>query len=416
MSVATPSGIALGGDEHMLAESGKMIATNRTAIRRRLAIRGGAHGPPFRGRKGGHRLIVAPLAAAVAAAAAVGLGVVLARAERERREREAEPRERNFGLLRGERLSDGLMRMLLGQADLAIELLEGTRGERGDAVHETRKAIKRMRALLRLLRDELGERRYRGESTTLRDVAARLSAARDSEVALATLDGLIDRHPRKLGRGRGVRRLREQLQSEHEHARGRALGQAGARLDVLSELDAFRRRAATWELRETDSTALIEPGLRRLYRQGRRRYRRVADGRGERTRAMHAWRKRVKDLRYAAELLQRRGGGGSEARERLRRLERRADALGETLGEDHDLAVLAELVRTRRRLPRRDPDRVGKATATGLTKAISRRRATLRRRALRSGGRLYRRGPGELAREVRLAYAGERALTRPSGR
>ena len=72
---------------------------------------------------------------------------------------------------------------------------------------------------------------------------------------------------------------------------------------------------------------------------------------------MHAWRKRVKDLRYAAEVLdvarargagrarhpkQAKGGAAGSAAGRLRTLARRADALGELLGEEHDLAVLAE--------------------------------------------------------------------------
>ena len=49
--------------------------------------------------------------------------------------------------------------MILGQLDLAVELLEAFPRRRPAAhtVHETRKALKRLRALLRLLRGELGE-------------------------------------------------------------------------------------------------------------------------------------------------------------------------------------------------------------------------------------------------------------------
>ena len=51
---------------------------------------------------------------------------------------------------------------------------------------------------------------------------------------------------------------------------------------------------------------VAEPGIRRLYGQGRKRFRRAAAGKGEPVLTMHEWRKRVKDLRYASEMLQRR--------------------------------------------------------------------------------------------------------------
>ncbi len=50
------------------------------------------------------------------------------------------------------------------------------------------------------------------------------------------------------------------------------------------------------------SIAVVERDLLRLYRQGRQRHRYAASGKGN-TRALHEWRKRVKDLRYAAEML-----------------------------------------------------------------------------------------------------------------
>src|ERR1700730_2120460 len=162
-----------------------MMTTQRTAIRRRLAIRRTSHGPPWSARKAGHGSILAPLAATIAASVAVGVGVALARAERERRAARAQrSRDRHFTLLPGERLADGLRRMALGQLDLAIELLAGEDGGKpGEkAVHETRKALKRLRALLKLLEDELGEQIFARETAVLREAGRRLAAARDAEV------------------------------------------------------------------------------------------------------------------------------------------------------------------------------------------------------------------------------------------
>src|SRR5271157_4951354 len=185
------------------------MTTDRTAIRRRLAVRRTPYRPPWGARKAGHRSIVAPLAATLAATVAVGVGVALARAGRERRETRARRAgERQFALLPGERLADGLPRIALGQVELAIELLGGTGGTVDEhAVHETRKALKRLRALLRLLEAELGPSEYARESAALREVAADLAGARDSEVMLATLQGLVERHPRKLRKRPGAMRL-----------------------------------------------------------------------------------------------------------------------------------------------------------------------------------------------------------------
>jgi len=374
-------------------------------------------------RKIGHRSIVAPLAT-LAAAAALGVGVALARAGRERTLPEPapppEPPRRDFALLPGERLAEGLRRMALAQTDLCIELLggeaDGPAQER--AVHETRKALKRLRALLRLLTGELGEKRRRREDRALRDIAGRLAGARDSEVMLTTLQGLAERQPERIGSRRGVRELLAHLHEEHERASRQVLEDAGARAAALEGLRAFGERAQAWELADTDSIGLVEPGLLLIYRQGRRRYARVAEGHGDRTHAMHEWRKRVKDLRYAAEMLQRAGapecprpgvsahgprpGKGGQSK-RLRRLARRADELGELLGEEHDLAVLAELIRARARGRSHGPH-VGARTRRLLLGAIARRRRKLRRRALRQGERLYRRRPSQLARRVRQAH------------
>src|SRR5271166_4452331 len=412
--MAASARVPFRGDQHMLAESGKRMTTDRTAIRRRLAVRRTAHRPPWRGRKTGHRPIVAPLtsrvAATLAASVAVGVGVALAKAELDRRAaRDRRAGDRHFGLLAGERPGDGLRRMALGQLDLALELLGGEDGRRPDerAVHETRKALKRLRAMVRLARHQLGAQASARESTALREAGRCLAGARDAEVMVFTLEGLLKRHPRKLARRGGLIGLHQQLVFERERAQARALGDIAARAEVLSELRAARARIADWRLPDGAAIDALEPGLGRLYRRGRSRYRRAARGKGDRGRALHQWRKRVKDLRYAAEMLDRReptdGAGGKRHRSargrggepraaaRLRKIARRADELGEMLGEEHDLAMLAA------RLDGRGGPaatiHLGRGTRRALLKLIAKRRRKLRTQALRDGARLYGRRP-----------------------
>jgi CHAD domain-containing protein len=377
---------------------------------------------------------VAPLAATIAATVAVGVGVALAKSERDRRWARAQrSRGRQFALLPGERLADGLRRMALGQLDLAIELLVGNgapmppSGGNGapmapeQAVHETRKALKRLRALIRLLEGELGEQTCAREDAILRDAGRRLARARDAEVAVSTLDDLLRRHPGKLAHRRGVARLRARLVAERDRATDATLGDRAMRADVLADLRALRGRVAEWKLSDRDGIQAVEPALKRLYRQGRRRRRRAAGGKGDRARAMHEWRKRVKDLRYAAEILDRhdpadRTGSarGKRARRRrgqarrrrdqayIHRLARLADELGELLGEEHDLVLLAARVRA-------DAEGGGAGTRGRtrkiLLKLIARRRKRLRGQALREGKRLYGRRPTKFVGRVRAAYA-----------
>jgi CHAD domain-containing protein len=349
----------------------------------------------------------------------VRAGAALARAERDRRSRAQRERLRQFALLPGEGPAEGLRRIAIGQLDNALDLLEGEiePGGAAHAVHETRKALKRLRALMRLLEQELPPRSFAVENACLRDMGRRLAGARDAEVVLGTLEQLLRRHPRKLGRRRSVARLRQQLAAERDRAASSALlGDAATRRQVIAELRALRSRVLQWRLPERPGMALAAAGVSRIYRQGRRRYRRAARGKGERTRAMHEWRKRVKDLRHVAEMLDRRDPGADRARRgrrrreagrrrklreagRIRRLAKRADALGEMLGEDHDLAVFAERIRSDPRI------QLGRGARRTLLRLIARRRRQLRRRALRDGARLYRRRPKAFVARVRDAYA-----------
>ncbi len=359
-----------------------------------------------------------PLAATLAATLALRAGLSLARAAQERRAAQRCAEDRRFSRLLEESLGQALQRMALGQLDIAIEWLEraGASDAGEHAIHETRKALKRLRALLRLLEAQLAEEVFTREDALLAESGKQLAGARDAEVLLETLDALLARDPHKLeGRG-GVVKLRAQLLSEREAARRATLGDPALRAAVLAQLRACRVRVSAWSLADHEGIALVQPGLARLYRQGRARYRRAAHGHGERTRVLHSWRKRVKDLRYAAQMLEvdkrqaaaaRPQKGPARAKWRrarkdaawLRRLAQRADRLGELLGEEHDLAVLEQRIDA----PPEHAERIGRRARKALKRSIAVRRRTLRKAALREGERLYRRSPQKFLRRVRRA-------------
>ena len=63
------------------------------------------------------------------------------------------------------------------------------KNDRDEAIHEARKSIKKVRALLRLVSAELGGT-YPRENARLRDIARRLSEFRDAFAIIETFDDL----------------------------------------------------------------------------------------------------------------------------------------------------------------------------------------------------------------------------------
>jgi CHAD domain-containing protein len=255
-------------------------------------------------------------------------------------------------------------------------------GSDQDVVHEARKAIKRMRALARLLRRELGEQEFGRVDDSLRGAGRRLAGARDAEVRLATLEGLLERHPEALARD-GIGRLRARLERERAQTE-----EPADKAEVLEDVAAMRRQLAQWNLVDRDFEDLA-PGLRRIYREGRRRHARVKDEPKTCAQDLHDWRKRVKSLYYALDML-----GGKRAK-RARKATMRANRLGDLLGQEHDLWMLGAYVEEH-------PDALGgdPGAADALLGRIERGRRRLRKRALGLGARLYRRGPGEFTRRI----------------
>ena len=240
-----------------------MFTTKWTAIGRRLAVRGAVGRTTSDRRAGRHRQILAPLAATALAGAAVVAGVAASRAGR----REAS----------GRRAADGPAPAAsppppcpprhrgAGQAaKRAACVSPAADGRRLDAVvpaprahlgapdaktvHDVRKDLKRLRAELLLVEDHLGRRATAARTGYSPRSATRLSKARDAEVMLATLDGLIARHPRRLGRRGGVQRVRGGCSSARAGAHSR-LEDPLVRAELLGDLLGFRERLAAWDVR-----------------------------------------------------------------------------------------------------------------------------------------------------------------------
>jgi hypothetical protein len=287
---------------------------------------------------------------------------------------------RAYRLHDGEFVPDGVRRIARGQLDNAIEWLDGAaHGQQlGDAVHETRKGLKRLRTSLRVARPAIGDETYRRENAAFRNTGRRLSGARDARVLIETLDALTSRFGGEISPGTTAR-LRAELEQDHDRAEA-ALRDGPEVAAALEELKLARERTAGWTFEEHGFDAL-GPGVRRLYRRGRRSMRAAAKEPGGDER-LHEWRKRVKDLWHASQLL------------RMKRFAKRAHRLSDRLGDDHDLAVLREYVNAHPHYFEDDAQRLA------LSAAIDRRREQLQQDAFQLGAKVYEQPPKKFVRSI----------------
>lgn len=317
--------------------------------------------------------------AAVAAGGALAAGKVVHDLVADRAERK---RARRFRLEPGETAREGITRVARGQLDLAIELLDRRGGDRPEAIHQARKALKRVRAVLRLCREWLGEERFRAENTILRDAGRSLSGARDAQVLVETLDGLREPLGPELPDGTWSR-FRDRLVAEaaaHEQPDG-----SDAYASVSLALAGVRDRVNVWPLPEDGGPERLASGLERVYAKARRARRRAE--RRTTPEKLHELRKRTKDLWYSGQLL------NPLSPKRIRKLRRRSHRLSDVLGADHDLAVLLERAGEA-------PEAFGPGELELLRAQADRRRRVLERDALGRARKLFRRKPRKLMRRL----------------
>jgi CHAD domain-containing protein len=278
---------------------------------------------------------------------------------------------RSFRFDPGEPVPEEVRRVARGRIDHALDELRGkSDSTREEAVHEARKDMKKLRALLRLVRGELGDRVFKAENACFRDTARELAGVRDADVMLATLGDMEERYGELPG---AASRLRPALVAHRFRAAAGSLKPASkAAVETLAEA---RERVADWPL-DTDGFEAFEDGLGRLYRQGRRNFR--AAQKLPSAEHMHEWRKRVKDLWYHVSLLQ------EIWQPVMSSLSDEAHELSDRLGDEHDLSVLLEWAhRQASELDGSDP------VLRGFDVILDSRRRELQTEAFEYGARLY---------------------------
>lgn len=290
-----------------------------------------------------------------------------------------------YCLEKEESLAVEIRRIAVECVDVIEQHLTDETGDRDEAVHAARKSCKRMRAVLRLVRDEIGTAVYRQENICFRDVSRLLSTVRDSYVLVKTLDAVDTQFPNQLS-APAMTAIRGKLMDRYLETQHQFWAQDTVIEDVLQQMQQARPRIEALPIHK-EGFDTVARSLRRVYRRGRVAMLAAYHGDAG-SHVFHEWRKRVKYLWHQMEILQ------NVWAPLILDLAGQLHTLSDYLGDDHDLAEL-------RRVLLRNPDIFGTEQELALLlDLIERRRRELETAAYPLGQRIFAEPPRAFVRRM----------------
>ncbi len=271
--------------------------------------------------------------------------------------------------IKSERLADDLLEAAKKQILDICGHLENPPDDRlFAAVHQARKRIKEVRALLRLTRELTGERFYQKQNRSLRAIARALAPMRDAAVLLATWQKLREALPGQITQ-KEFFIVAKKLSAKQRIQRGstaKSRQQLKAKLEsLLKSLDALPVKSI--------SKKDLRAGLKQTRRQYQKEHRKATHSSTDEN--LHAWRKRVKDLTHQLDLV---GNSVSKISKRAGKHTEQLRKLGKLLGDDQDLALFENAI-----------SKIDPGTGKKLRKPIKKKRAELRKAAFKLGTANY---------------------------
>jgi CHAD domain-containing protein len=233
-----------------------------------------------------------------------------------------------------ESVPGGIKRIADEQVESAIyQLTRSIKANRAKAIHNARKHLKKLRGLVRLVRDDVGQEAYQQENVTFRDAGRALSDVRDAEVRIKTLDDLIDHYGESLDAKPfdGIRETLVQVYEAERKTEGPSKQDIAA---IVADLKAAQDRIQAFGI--LDDWQALEGGLHRVYQRGYQGFFRL--GEQPTPEHLHDWRKRVKYLWYHLRIL------SPIWPKTLKTMQKQAKQLSDLLGDDHDLVVLRAFI------------------------------------------------------------------------
>ena len=228
-------------------------------------------------------------------------------------------------------LDKNLRRIFRKEIDGALAVTQGATEADDTPVHALRKHLKKARAILHLVREEIGERRFCKQDHWLRKVGRLTSEIRDAEVRWQTFRQLERATHRR--RNGPCQKIETMLAFELENF---VAAFAGWEKETIPLLDRARDAIQTWPIDNYD-TKQLRRAVRFTYKSGRQAL--AAAKANPCTANFHELRKQVKLLGYQLRILRPLNHVV------VRNLSVELDELGELLGRVHDLSFLGDRLR-----------------------------------------------------------------------
>lgn len=289
-----------------------------------------------------------------------------------------------------EKTAAGYSRIVTEQIDRVLSELKNT-PNRDTAIHEGRKSLKRIRALLRLMRPGLGEQTYKTENARFREIAALFSADRDRHVLYGIADGLEKAMAPEHADAFKV--IKASLAPKA--ANGAASQDSGKTSEAVALLKNARKETAGRRIRP-DSFETIVAGLEKSYRKGRKQLRAAYEKPEDE--AFHDLRKSVQQHWRHMQLLQNAWPDLFSARVTA------AKRVSQILGDDHDLAVFIAHMKTLSRKSLAVADR------RGIEKYCREHQKAARQKARPLCNQLFADRAGKFAKRIAISWASAEQL------
>jgi len=164
----------------------------------------------------------------------------------------------------------------------------------GEAIHEARRAYKRCRAILRLMRDAMGYASYYRENISLRDMQRELAQIRDADVQYNLLTRLSESYP-EFSKKAWFSSLNKNARKNYDREMNHFL-KTGKAADISRHTRSKAAQIQQYEL-AGQGYEIIEEGLSRIYRQGREMGKIIFSQEADPF-EVHAFRKRAKYLQF----------------------------------------------------------------------------------------------------------------------
>lgn len=228
-------------------------------------------------------------------------------------------------------LNAEVVRILDETGGRVIGHLEDREGDHGKALHEARKGIKKLRALLLLVR-AADKPLMKGEGRRLRDAARLIAGPREATATVETVDRFIAGFPAKVETCH-LAEIRDALDARHARITGQALDEARDAAAAMCRA-ALERLRRSQPLADVSDGAVVAKGFAKALKHWGKALEK-ARARGE-PEDFHELRKAVKAHWAQLGLLSNFIGGN------IKKRRAEVEELGERLGEINDIHVMRD--------------------------------------------------------------------------